>query len=302
MQANWCQETWADKWLEWLDSDDSNISRIPRSNEVRMASFWAYQKLCEDYSLRTLRNDGDALRAMGGITRFLFAGMDSPGVEGLPGYYLDMFLLFYSSNANLRRRTQFPSSSWAGWEGRIMWPRENYIRYDDDGEKQRWDPIHVLKWFGEFRLVEWKVLATDGSILSLSSFDTKKAVPILNYEKEFPGVVWGKPQVQSSAYRRVDEPTSSEITRNILNFGNQDWKNLVNTLEAADSEEYERIIRNVEDKRMQFTLRNYLASRRFRMLFFSYILPHPILTALMDYRSPQSPPSTMASSNASKLA
>ncbi|CAH0036434.1 unnamed protein product [Clonostachys rhizophaga] len=77
--ANWSEEIWSDKFTSWLDPDDSNISRIPQIDEGTVIFLWVYQKLCEDYSRRMLRNDGDALQATAGISRPLFAGMGTFG-------------------------------------------------------------------------------------------------------------------------------------------------------------------------------------------------------------------------------
>lgn len=111
---------------EWLDPDDSNISRIPAAADGEMAAWLAYQKLLEDYSNRELRFEGDALRAAAGILRVLTAGLNSWYLEGIPAYYLDIGLIWISADGNMKRRSNFGSFSWACWSGRIMWPRENY--------------------------------------------------------------------------------------------------------------------------------------------------------------------------------
>ena len=154
-EANWSEDSCSDLWTHWIDSEDSNISRIPNHGESVITSFWAYQKLFEDYSKRKLRYDGDALRATAGISRPLAARMCTPMVEGLPGYYLDVGLLWISTHGNLRRRPEFASFSWAGWEGEIMWPRENYIWVEDG--RQTWDPLNLLKWFKQKTFVQWRM-------------------------------------------------------------------------------------------------------------------------------------------------
>lgn len=169
-EVNWGEGSWADKRTHWLDADDSNISRIPDPNDGFLPSFWAYQKLCEDYSRRQLRSDGDALRAISGISRPLASGMETLMVEGLPGYYLDHFMLFISSDGNMRRRTGFASFSWAGWEGGIVWPRENYMWRDDSSGEQTWNPTNIVNWFKYKRVVQWNALKPSGSLEHLSSF------------------------------------------------------------------------------------------------------------------------------------
>ncbi|KAH7322707.1 heterokaryon incompatibility protein-domain-containing protein [Stachybotrys elegans] len=141
-EANWCEETWSDKW-NWIDDDDGNISRVPYWDQGWSASSWAYQKLCEDYSERKLRSDGDALRAVHGVIRPLLTDMRTPSVEGLPGYYLDMFLLFISSDGNMRRRSQFASFSWAGWEGHSPPKLLPLKRQGEDNEFDSFDSLAV---------------------------------------------------------------------------------------------------------------------------------------------------------------
>ncbi|KAK7216408.1 hypothetical protein V2G26_004411 [Clonostachys chloroleuca] len=183
--ANWSEEIWSDKWTSWLDPDDSNISRIPRIDEGRVISLWVYQKLCEDYSRRILRNDGDALRAVAGISRPLFAGMRTIGTEGLPAYFLDMFLLFVSPESRLRRRHEFASFSWAGWEGKILWPRENYVAYDQSGNSF-WNPENITKYFATNRLIEWAVWPRNQRITKLSRSEPGKQTPLGILLQQFP--------------------------------------------------------------------------------------------------------------------
>jgi hypothetical protein len=161
-EANWNEESWADLRTHWIDPDDSNISRIPEESERKLSSFWAWQKLCENYTRRKLRYDGDALRAIAGILRPLAAGMYTDMVEGLPGFYLDMSLLFISSRSNLQRRPGFASFSWAGWSGQVMWPRENSVCFQD--EEQNWDMSNLFKWLKQKTFIDWSVWQRSGEV------------------------------------------------------------------------------------------------------------------------------------------
>jgi Heterokaryon incompatibility protein (HET) len=185
--ANWSEDTWADKWINWLDADDSNISRIPDPNDGLLHSFWAYQKLCEDYSRRKLRNDGDALRAFAGISRPLASSMETNMIEGLPGFYLDQFLLFISSNGTLRRRPEFASFSWAGWQGSVMWPRENYVWYDESSGEQTWKTSNIGNWFKHKRIIKWHVL--DSSYIESPTFQPMDIPsPLFELIRQYPRV------------------------------------------------------------------------------------------------------------------
>lgn len=183
-EANWSEDSCADLWTHWIDLGDSNLSRIPGRDESVVTSFWVYQKLFEDYSKRKLRYDGDALRATAGISRPLAARMCTPMVEGLPGYYLDMGLLFISTHGNLRRRPEFASFSWAGWSGEIMWPRENYIW--DESEKQTWDPLNLLKWLKHKTFIKWSVWKPSNELESLSYESYDKPSGLMTLITGFP--------------------------------------------------------------------------------------------------------------------
>ncbi|KAK3328749.1 heterokaryon incompatibility protein-domain-containing protein [Apodospora peruviana] len=196
-EANWAEELWSDKWISWLDPYDTNISRIPginlaaTSELLEVKPLWAYQKICEDYSKRRLRNDGDALRAVAGIMRQLSLPRNTGFVEGLPDSSLDMFLLFISSRGDLRRRSGFASFSWAGWEGQIMWPRENYGWFGDDGKSAYiWSSENITKWLERKCLLEWKVLAPSGDIKIINQrhihHGVQKQDPLVALMKDFP--------------------------------------------------------------------------------------------------------------------
>ncbi|KAH9888738.1 hypothetical protein F4778DRAFT_785936 [Xylariomycetidae sp. FL2044] len=111
---------------EILDDDDYNISRVPDPAEAGfLPCLWAYQKLCENYSSRKLRSDADALRASAGVIRLLGGGHG------------------HAADGRMRRRERFASFSWAGWEGPIMWPRENLYWYE--GGRRTWDTSNIVK-------------------------------------------------------------------------------------------------------------------------------------------------------------
>jgi hypothetical protein len=180
-EANWSEDSWSDSQTHWIDDDDSNISRMPDVGDGLLPSFWAYQKLCEDYSQRKLRNDTDALRAAAGIIRPLCVEMQSTVIEGLPVCYLDHFLLFLSATGQARRRKQFASFSWAGWESPIAWPRENYYWYDDG--QLTWEPANIMKWLGRKRLLKFKpVYHSSGSYPFDSSSDQSSLTAFVSNE------------------------------------------------------------------------------------------------------------------------
>ncbi|KAL1862635.1 hypothetical protein Daus18300_008433 [Diaporthe australafricana] len=158
-----------------------NLSfQIPGPLDGVIPSLLAYRTLCEAYSLRKLSRDGDALRALAGALRTLLAGMKSPGVEGLPGYYLGYFQLFYSRHGNLRRRPGFASFSWAGWEGEVQWPRQDV----DESE-----PVNLLRWLRDKPLVDWSALRPGAKLHHLSEVNLEEgSSPLEAFMRSLPHV------------------------------------------------------------------------------------------------------------------
>jgi hypothetical protein len=266
-----------------LDPDDSNISRIQDPNDGFVPSFWAYQKMCEEYSRRKLRRDGDALRALAGVSRPLASDMKTLMVEGLPGYYLNHFLLFISSNGDLRRRSEFASFLWAGWEGQIMWPRENFVWYDG-GSKRTWETTNILKYLKHNRIVEWNALDS-AHLEGLTSRPWDKPSPLLDLMQEhlniFPDIDEDPEQerrgwqwyscVGSHAdvpcWERIhgsfrdeddDEGIEERMQRPRRGFS-------IKAFDLANGQaEFDRLVRRVENSREQLALLNWMAVRQSR--------------------------------------
>lgn len=287
-EANWSEDSWADHWTRWLDADDSNISRLPEPGDGFLPSLWAYQKLCEDFSRRKLRSDGDALRALAGVTRPMASGMETCMVEGLPGYYLNHFLFFMSSKGDLRRRSEFASFSWAGWEGQIMWPRENFLWYDNiDGIAQpTWETANILQYFRHMRVVDWKALDSKGYLQSLSSrmweLPSLLSELIREHPRTFsavdmdPGRQRDEWQYHSISGSSGDMPYWDRSDDSVAdNEGEEDYEMKrrigprrgfsIRGFELANGEaEFERLVQRLEDPLERLTLRNWIAQRRSR--------------------------------------
>jgi hypothetical protein len=178
-QANWSEETWAHNWPDYIDSDEGAHMYRPilfdpmstRDKRDCVEAVMAYRKLCEEYSRRKLQHSGNALCAFQGICRPLFAKMRTPSLEGLPARHLNYFLLFVAKKGNLQRRAEFPSFSWAGWEGEVVWPREAAYRYKQHrGQPGRRHAVaedeNLVTWDGEKRrtFVRWSELTPSAEL------------------------------------------------------------------------------------------------------------------------------------------
>ena len=159
--ANWDETSSANKASSLVGGDinEPRICGLPDPVHNILPCLSVYLELFEEYSRRELRYDGDALRAFYGLIRPLFAGMQTPSVEGLPGYYVNAFMLFTSPGANLRRRREFASFSWTGWAGELKWPRENLIWYDEDGQRTQ-SLSNIFRWLYRNEIAEWSVSKT----------------------------------------------------------------------------------------------------------------------------------------------
>lgn len=275
--ANWSEDSCSDKWGHWQDPHDSNITRIPGLLDGLLAHLWPYQKLCEEYSRRNLRREGDALRATAGITRSLAAGMRTLVVEGLPGYYLDHFILFISSNGDLERRPDFGSFSWAGWSGRIMWARGNFAWYD--GSERTWDVANILKYFKHNRVVKWGSVSSSASHETLSSStwsykDQSEPSPLLRLMQEY-STVFGDVSTEptkthddqrwhSSSGSHADVPEwdgpNNELVDARTGFPIKAY-NMMN-----GQAEFDRMVRHVEENHERSALMNWSAGRSVRKL------------------------------------
>ncbi|KAF2022166.1 HET-domain-containing protein [Aaosphaeria arxii CBS 175.79] len=275
--ANWSESSWSDKWLHWLDDDDSNITRIPEPHSGVMPSFWAYQKLCEDYTRRTLRNDGDAVSALAGVIRPLAGGMRTDVLEGLPARFLDHFLLFVSTKAGSRRRSLFASYSWAGWEGGISWPRENFIWFEDGGEKRIYDTKNVVRYMKHNRTVQFKALKPTKEYKTPTPTLPELPSKLSDFLKEYPQTFIGEefqydtlritPWHAGETIRHYEHQWDSILDKsNSKELGEATELSFYGTtLMTANGEaEFERMIPKIRDRQDIKIIRNWMASRRFR--------------------------------------
>jgi hypothetical protein len=272
-KANWAEETTADAFENCLDPDDGNISRIPDAlNGGGIQSWWAYQKLLEEYSGRQIRFDGDALRATAGLLRPLCAGMETRMLEGLPGHYLDNAVLFISSRGDLRRRPGFASFSWAGWSGPVMWPRENYVWYDDAG-RRTWDASNLFRWFAGKTFINWSYISVNGqqSQLMHDPYNAPSRLGLLmaSFTRNYPQLRERLGGFQAASLSRFPSRycTGSGSGPFYENWGldrkEKVWSHA--TFDLANSQaEYDRLVRNIDPSKHRteyLTLFNWMASR-----------------------------------------
>lgn len=250
--------------------------QIPDPLDGIIPSLLAYRTLCEAYSLRKLSRDGDALRVLAGALRTLLAGMKSPSVEGLPGYYLGYFQLFYSQHGNLRRRPGFASFSWAGWEGKVHWPRQD----TDESE-----PANLLRWLRDKPIVDWSALRRGAMLHELSELNLEEgSSPLEAFMRSLPhvfspetvnrhtqgelfpgGPFHGRSGCESVSTSTWDEEiqawSADERPVAINSFPSE-------ALDAANSKgEFEAILKRIDGNKYQMAERSWCTQRLYSKMF-----------------------------------
>ncbi|KAH8892717.1 HET-domain-containing protein [Thozetella sp. PMI_491] len=128
-QKNQKQQHWVDGSVE--------VDRFGRTHVVRSGTFAEYTKVVEQYTTRQLTFNSDILFALEGLLNIFEQSFGSKHVFGLPETLFDTALLWRPTQ-RLKRRvcangSQFPSWSWAGWEGSVCYERPLVLKRDGDG-------------------------------------------------------------------------------------------------------------------------------------------------------------------------
>lgn len=103
-------------------SEDCSVSlRWEPYSSVRMLEpFRDYKLLVQDYSKRFLTTQNDAFRAMSGVIRRFSESQQWQIAGGMPTVALENMMLFRRRRHPLSRRPGFPSYSWLGWKGSLV--------------------------------------------------------------------------------------------------------------------------------------------------------------------------------------
>jgi hypothetical protein len=120
----------------------------------------AYHILLFYYSQGELSVGGDAINAFAGMLRFLSDRLHTSILEGLLTSSFDISILYYGSG--LKRRSEFPSYSWAGWSGAVDWPQWNF-----DPEFQSAESISATEWLDTRTWIVWSAMTPDEALQPL---------------------------------------------------------------------------------------------------------------------------------------
>jgi hypothetical protein len=117
-------------WLRMQDSDKP----YTMSERHRMADE-DYRQMVDNYTQRMMTNDRDSLNAFLGIQNYLTTSWKLKDFHhGLPLKDFPQALIWYHDRSvkTSRRRIDFPSWSWTGWEGAVVYDRALYAESGDD--------------------------------------------------------------------------------------------------------------------------------------------------------------------------
>jgi hypothetical protein len=143
------------KLLTWVEkaNDAPDPSLLQRRTDI-------YATTVRHYTERSMTNESDSLNAFRGMLSTFQKEMFTEGFEyGLPLRSHTFSLAWmHSKHVTPKRRPQFPSWSWTGWEGEVTYP--DRIVYTADGLRPRNTEIDLLVEFrgsrdGQIELEGW---------------------------------------------------------------------------------------------------------------------------------------------------
>ena len=113
-----------------------------------------YFRSVENYTGRTLTYQSDILNAFAGILAIQEREFSSKSFQGLPTAIFDMALLWQPFR-KLQRRKGFPSWSWTGWEGPVVWAGDTMelTSYGEPTREQERRKVDL--WHQKQTWIEW---------------------------------------------------------------------------------------------------------------------------------------------------
>jgi hypothetical protein len=118
--------------IDWSSEHNDHMYKLHYALHVYKSTNWVeYLRTVEEYTPRMLSFDSDILAAFAGMSRVLSSMFQSRLLFGLPESLFDCALLWQPAGTIVRRHVPkhrfnltevyFPSWSWAGWKGKIVY-------------------------------------------------------------------------------------------------------------------------------------------------------------------------------------
>lgn len=135
LEPSWFRDSGAGKNPIWVDGS-LETDRFGMTHLVRSGRFSEYIKAVQQYTHRQLTHPSDILDAFSGLSSIFERSFQARSLFGLQESVLDTALL-WRPDGHLQRRIcrhkNFPSWSWAGWEGAVYYDKPLTIRRNGDG-------------------------------------------------------------------------------------------------------------------------------------------------------------------------
>ena len=115
---------------------------------------FSYCELVQKYNRRHLTFETDALKAFSAIMRSLEPSFPHGFFYGVPEFLFDIGLMWIPVTP-LKRRTSFPTWSWAGWAGEIDFMAQGRGTWSPDSRIDRPTRIHpTVKWKKQLNTID----------------------------------------------------------------------------------------------------------------------------------------------------
>jgi hypothetical protein len=168
----WSEDTWCDWWPDQQDTGETNYSLLARTKrsmdlqESSLAFLDFLNSSTQIFQTRNLTVDGDAVNAMTGLLARVRQHVNSEIVQGNIAAILPLLLLFLhraplgeetKPGGVPRRRFDFPSWSWAGWNSTSVgfhfpsWKNLDPAEDEDEGYKH----LDLATWLRRENWIYW---------------------------------------------------------------------------------------------------------------------------------------------------
>lgn len=174
--------------LDWSPERNEHMYKLHYALHVHKSTNWVeYLRTVEEYTPRMLSFDSDVLAAFAGMNKVLSSMFRSRLLYGLPESLFDCALLWQPAGTLIRRQsakatsnssgTYFPSWSWAGWKGKIV--------YEDIMPHLKMLSSELVRRTKP--LVKWQKQTADGSLTTpISSTGEIGQYLLKPFENELP--------------------------------------------------------------------------------------------------------------------
>ncbi|MCJ1317539.1 hypothetical protein MMC15_002864 [Xylographa vitiligo] len=174
--------------IDWSSERNDHMYKLHYALHVYKSTNWVeYLRTVEEYTPRMLSFDSDILAAFAGMSKVLSSMFRSRLLYGLPESLFDCALLWQPAGTIVRRHVPrptsnssgryFPSWSWAGWKGSIVYEDiMPHLKMLSDELVRRTKP-----------LVKWQKQTADGSFTtSISSMEEVGQYLLKPFEERLP--------------------------------------------------------------------------------------------------------------------